>query len=170
MSTSVAREPLPGPHFPNAETGPVTHERRRPSAARTSNNLKKAVNCRTSTAWPPGTERVMDTQTTSSEPCQPVSLGSDRFRIYCGKNLNRSDLAKKARERKMVGSLKPFRWNPAGNQSRPVEPDQQPEASLAWWVGETTPLRSVDSQIKRCAIEPRNHNSRRTSGSDRVSS
>ena len=31
--------------------------------------------------------------------------------------------------------LKPFRWNPAGNQSRPVEPDQQPEASLAWWVG-----------------------------------
>src|SRR5271166_428744 len=33
-------------------------------------------------------------------------------------------------------SLKPFRWNPAGNQSRPVEPDQQPEASLAWWVGD----------------------------------
>ena len=40
-----------------------------------------------------------------------------------------------ARERRIVGSLKPFRWNPAGNQSRPVEPDQQPEASLAWWVG-----------------------------------
>ena len=36
----------------------------------------------------------------------------------------------------IVGSLKPFRWNPAGNQSRPVEPDQQPEASLAWWVGD----------------------------------
>ena len=33
-------------------------------------------------------------------------------------------------------SLKPFRWNPAGNQSRPVELDQQPEASLAWWVGD----------------------------------
>jgi len=33
-------------------------------------------------------------------------------------------------------NLKPFRWNPAGNQSRPVEPDQQPEASLAWWVGD----------------------------------
>ena len=44
--------------------------------------------------------------------------------------------AKKARERRIVGSLKPFRWNPAGNQSRPVEPDQQPEASLAWWVGD----------------------------------
>ena len=39
-------------------------------------------------------------------------------------------------ERRIVGSLKPFRWNPAGNQSRPVEPDQQPEASLAWWVGD----------------------------------
>ena len=58
---------------------------------------------------------------------------------------------------RIVGSLKPFRWNPAGNQSRPVEPDQQPEASLAWWVGYTP--RSVDSQIKRCAIEPRIHNS-----------
>ena len=44
--------------------------------------------------------------------------------------------AKKARERRIVISLKPFRWNPAGNQSRPVEPDQQPEASLAWWVGD----------------------------------
>ena len=43
---------------------------------------------------------------------------------------------KKARERRIAGSLKPFRWNPAGNQSRPVEPDQQPEASLAWWVGD----------------------------------
>jgi len=41
-----------------------------------------------------------------------------------------------ARERRIVGSLKPFRWTPAGNQSRPVELDQQPEASLAWWVGD----------------------------------
>ena len=49
---------------------------------------------------------------------------------------NGSDLAKKAREGRIVISLKPFRWNPAGNQSRPVEPDQQPEASLAWWVGD----------------------------------
>ena len=29
-----------------------------------------------------------------------------------------------------------FRWNPAGNQSRPAEPGQQPEASLAWWRGD----------------------------------
>src|SRR5271157_3388487 len=41
-----------------------------------------------------------------------------------------------ARERRIVTTVKPFRWNPAGNQSRPVEPDQQPEASLAWWVGD----------------------------------
>ena len=40
------------------------------------------------------------------------------------------------RERRIVTTVKPFRWNPAGNQSRPVEPDQQPEASLAWWVGD----------------------------------
>jgi hypothetical protein len=33
-------------------------------------------------------------------------------------------------------NLKPFNGNHAGNQSRPVELDQQPEASLAWWVGD----------------------------------
>ena len=56
----------------------------------------------------------------------------------CGSYPGMDDLTspKKARERGIVGSLKPFRWNPAGNQSRPVEPDQQPEASLAWWVGD----------------------------------
>jgi hypothetical protein len=26
-----------------------------------------------------------------------------------------------------------FRWDPAGIESRPVEPGRQPEASLAWW-------------------------------------
>src|SRR5208283_4027733 len=36
---------------------------------------------------------------------------------------------------RIISKMKPFRWNPAGNQSRPVELDQQPEASLAWWVG-----------------------------------
>jgi Uma2 family endonuclease len=40
-----------------------------------------------------------------------------------------------AREGRIVTSLKPFRWNPAGNQSRPVELGQQPEAGLVWWVG-----------------------------------
>ena len=29
-----------------------------------------------------------------------------------------------------------FHRNPAGNQSRPAEPGQQPEASLAWWRGD----------------------------------
>jgi hypothetical protein len=38
-------------------------------------------------------------------------------------------------ERRIAHNLKPFVGNPAGNQSRPVELDQQPEASLAWWVG-----------------------------------
>ena len=47
----------------------------------------------------------------------------------------RSDLAQEAQERRIAANLKPFVGNPAGNQSRPVEPDQQPEASLAWWVG-----------------------------------
>jgi len=28
-----------------------------------------------------------------------------------------------------------FRWNPAGNQPRPAEPGQRPEASLAWCSG-----------------------------------
>ena len=31
---------------------------------------------------------------------------------------------------------KPFIWNPAGIQSRPVELGQQPEASLAWSRGD----------------------------------
>ena len=46
------------------------------------------------------------------------------------------DLAPRSSGKEDSRSLKPFRWNPAGNQSRPVEPDQQPEASLAWWVGD----------------------------------
>ena len=54
--------------------------------------------------------------------------------VFSGKN-DELTSRQEARERRIVGSLKPFRWNPAGNQSRPVEPDQQPEASLAWWVG-----------------------------------
>ena len=49
---------------------------------------------------------------------------------------NELTLCEEARERRIVGSLKPFRWNPAGSQSRPVELDQQPEASLAWGVGD----------------------------------
>ena len=48
---------------------------------------------------------------------------------------NRLILRQEAQERRIAANLKPFVGNPAGNQSRPVEPDQQPEASLAWWVG-----------------------------------
>jgi hypothetical protein len=40
-----------------------------------------------------------------------------------------------------------------GNQSCPVEPGQQPEASLAW--GEATLTAKRSGQIKRYAIEPR---------------
>src|SRR5271166_4109173 len=54
---------------------------------------------------------------------------SRRWRQY-------AKLAGNKHTRRIVGSLKPFRWNPAGDRSRPVEPDQQPEASLAWWVGD----------------------------------
>ena len=64
-----------------------------------------------------------------SMPQEDVQLSSRRWCQY-GK------LAGNKHTRRIVGSLKPFRWNPAGNQSRPVEPDQQPEASLAWWVGD----------------------------------
>jgi hypothetical protein len=49
--------------------------------------------------------------------------------------------------------LKPFVGNPAGNQSRPAESGQQPEASLAWGRATVTANRS---EIKRRAIEPRN--------------
>src|SRR5271157_1045068 len=48
----------------------------------------------------------------------------------------RTDIAPRSSGEEDSRSLKPFRWNPAGNQSRPVEPDQQPEASLAWRVGD----------------------------------
>ena len=47
-----------------------------------------------------------------------------------------TDIAPRSSGEEDSRSLKPFRWNPAGNQSRPVEPDQQPEASLAWRVGD----------------------------------
>ena len=47
-------------------------------------------------------------------PCATLNLGKeDRCRIH----------------------LETFRWNPAGNQARPEELGQQPEASLAWCRG-----------------------------------
>src|SRR5271157_55324 len=41
-----------------------------------------------------------------------------------------------ARERRIISKCETFHRNPAGNQPRPAEPGQQPEASLAWWVGD----------------------------------
>ena len=62
--------------------------------------------------------------------------GQTDLEFLVEKILNRSGLAPRSSGEEDSRSLKPFRWNPAGNQSRPVEPDQQPEASLAWWVGD----------------------------------
>jgi hypothetical protein len=45
-------------------------------------------------------------------------------------------LRQEARERRIISKCETFHRNPAGNQARPVEPGQQPEASLAW--GEAT--------------------------------
>jgi len=67
----------------------------------------------------------------SSSSFNPAEIGVGSFNPKKIEPTSRQE----ARERRIVGSLKPFRWNPAGNQSRPVELDQQPEASLAWWVG-----------------------------------
>ena len=55
--------------------------------------------------------------------------------VFSGKN-EELTLRQKAQKRRIATNLKPFVGNPAGNQSRPVELDQQPEASLAWWVGD----------------------------------
>jgi hypothetical protein len=49
---------------------------------------------------------------------------------------NRTDIAPRSSGEENSFMLETFRRNPAGNQSRPVELDQQPEASLAWWVGD----------------------------------
>jgi hypothetical protein len=44
--------------------------------------------------------------------------------------------------------LETFCRNPAGIQSRPVEPGQQPEASLAWWrVTSTAKRRQPDQTL-----------------------
>ena len=43
-----------------------------------------------------------------------------------------ASLRQEARERRIISKCETFHRNPAGNQSRPAEPGQQPEASLAW--------------------------------------
>ena len=49
---------------------------------------------------------------------------------------NRSDLAPRSSEKEDRRKRETFYRNPAGNQSRPAELDQQPEASLAWRRGD----------------------------------
>src|SRR5262249_43072870 len=43
------------------------------------------------------------------------------------------DLAPTSSEKEDHLKCETFYRNPAGNQSRPAKPGQQPEASLAWW-------------------------------------
>jgi hypothetical protein len=60
-----------------------------------------------------------------------VSVGVSSFFVE-----KRTDIAPRKLGRGGWSKLETSHWNPAGNQSRPVELDQQPEASLAWWVGD----------------------------------
>jgi hypothetical protein len=55
-------------------------------------------------------------------------------------------LRQEARERRIILKCETFRWNPAGNQSRPAEPGQQPEASLAWGRATVTAKRRQRDQ------------------------
>ena len=60
---------------------------------------------------------------------------SERSDDSSAKPFTGPDLAQVSPGKEDSRNLKPFVGNPAGNQSRPVELDQQPEASLAWWAG-----------------------------------
>ena len=55
-------------------------------------------------------------------------------------------LAQEARERKIISKCETFHRNPAGNQPRPPEPGQQPEASLAWGRATVTAKRRQRDQ------------------------
>jgi hypothetical protein len=57
-------------------------------------------------------------------------------------------LRQEARGRRIISKCETFHWNPAGNQSRPAEPGQQPAASLAWWrVTSTAKRRQRDQTL-----------------------
>ena len=45
--------------------------------------------------------------------------------------MNATDIARRSSGKENRHNRETFRRNPAGNQSRPEEPGQQPEASLA---------------------------------------
>ena len=62
----------------------------------------------------------------------PLDWKCSQFGLTPKLGTKESRCAKKAQERRIVANWKPFVGNPAGNQSRPAELGQQPEASLAW--------------------------------------
>jgi hypothetical protein len=73
----------------------------------------------------------------------PIILG----RVHPRKN--ELTLRQEARERRIISKCETFRRNPAGNQSRPAELDQQPEASLAWWRA-TVPAKRIQRDQTLC--------------------
>ncbi len=70
-------------------------------------------------------------------------------------------LRQEARERRIISQCETFQRNPAGNQSRPAERASSRKRVLRG-AGRPSP-RSVDSEIKRCVIEPRNYHRREPS-------
>src|SRR5215831_7752596 len=57
-----------------------------------------------------------------------------------------ADIAPRSSEEEDRHKRETFCRNPAGNQSRPVEPGQQPEASLARWRATSTAKRRQPDQ------------------------
>jgi hypothetical protein len=69
---------------------------------------------------------------------RPWWIEGQGMRLIGGRHMimkEKTRIAPRSSEKEDSPNLKPFVGNPAGNQSRPEEPGQQPEASLAWWVG-----------------------------------
>src|SRR5262249_14501470 len=54
--------------------------------------------------------------------------------LQCNETLRQAKLWKGGSD--VGNTIETFRRDPVGNQSHPVEPSQQPEASLAWWRGD----------------------------------
>src|SRR5271157_4977784 len=63
-------------------------------------------------------------------------------------------LRQEARERRIISKCETFHRNPAGNQPRPAEPGQQPEASLARWVGDRLVVLHISQGRSRAESIP----------------
>ena len=75
----------------------------------------------------------------------PPPRGQTEFQVNLKLGLT---LRREARERRIISKCETFHRNPAGSQSRPAEPGQQPEASLAWgWVTITAKRRQRDQTL-----------------------